>query len=239
MLRLILFFTFATVTLVARAQSPAPGLAGKVEGRIYSSPTGAFKVAIPVLPELGGSVSDTPNVVTFQDDFNTHVSIAAFPQDATQRWEESTRGLKDYLVYFFSNYVLSDFKQAFPGAQIESAKFVPAMLDGALITSILLPGGSMFADKVPRVTASGQPPVAKRGNLLFIKSGHVFVISVELAEKVIEGSAYKKTTVQEDEILRQRLTDVVSKIQFSKPTVAPPTASAPSAPPTDFSSPKK
>jgi hypothetical protein len=72
-------------------------------------------VTIPVLAELGGSVTDTPNVVTFQDEFNTHVSIAAFPQDATQRWELSTRGLKDYLVYFFSNFVLPDFKQAFEG----------------------------------------------------------------------------------------------------------------------------
>jgi len=58
--------------------------------------------------------------------------------------------------------------------------------------------------------------VAKRGNLLFVKNGHIFVISTELAERAIEGKAYKKTTVEEDDLLRQRLNDLVDKIQFAK-----------------------
>ena len=145
-----------------------------------------------------------------------HVSIAAFPQDATQRWELSTRGTKDYLIYFFSNFVLSDFKQTFDGVQIESAKFVPGLLEGSLLTYLLIPGGTMFADRVPRLSAD-RIPVAKRGNLLFVQNGHIFVISTELAERVIEGRSYEKTTVEEDEILRTRLTDIVSKITFAKP----------------------
>ncbi|MSU23918.1 MAG: hypothetical protein EXS32_08875 [Opitutus sp.] len=233
MFRLILALVFLTVSLVVRAQEAATGLAGRVDGRTYISPTGTFKVTIPVLPELGGNITDTPNVVTFQDDFNTHASIAAFIQDATQRWEMSTRGMKDYLVYFFSNFVLADFKQSFEGVQIESAKFIPGMLEGALITATLMPGGSMFASKVPQYE-EGRMAVAKRGNLLFVKNGHIFVISVELAERVIEGRAYKKTTEEEDEILRQRLNDVVGKIQFAKP----PAAAAPSIPPA-LAAPKK
>src|SRR5262249_41088227 len=67
----------AAVTISRAAEAPPPGqLEGKVEGRTYVSPTGVFKVTIPVLPELGGEISDTPNVVTFEDDFNVHVSIA-------------------------------------------------------------------------------------------------------------------------------------------------------------------
>src|SRR5476649_322202 len=105
--------------VVARAQTPEdaparlapPPLLGKIVGTTYVSPTGAYKVAMPVLPELGGTVSDTEFVVTFEDDFNVHVSIASFPQDASQRWEMSTRGTKDYLIYFFSNYVMLDFVQ--------------------------------------------------------------------------------------------------------------------------------
>jgi len=229
--RFTLFLIFAVASIL-HAEEPARSLNGQVEGRTYISPTGTFKVAIPVLVELGGTVADTPNVVTFQDDFNTHVSIAAFPQDATLRWELSTRGLKDYLVYFFSNFVLADFKQAFDGVQIESAKYVPGMLDGSLITSVLLPGGSMFADKVPKFSDDGKPPVAKRGNLLFMKNGHIFVISIELAERVIEGRAYKKTTAEEDNVLRQRLADVVDKIQFARPaTVTPDAPTAPAAAP--------
>jgi hypothetical protein len=213
---LVLLLTLASA-LVVQAQ----GIAGKIEGKSYVSPTGIFKVVIPVLPELGGEITDTPNVVTFQDDFNVHVSIAAFPQDATQRWELSTRGVKDYLIYFFSNFVLADFRQSFEGAQIESAKFIPGLQDGALLTYLLVPGGTMFADRVPRLTAD-RLPVAKRGNLLFVRNGHIIVVSTELAERVIEGRSYTKTTEQEDEILRNRLNDIVSKITFAKPPAAEP-----------------
>ena len=212
MLRLTFAFLFATATaLLAHAQ----GLEGKVEGKTYISPTGTFKVTIPVLPELGGDITDTPNVVTFQDDFNVHVSIAAFQQDATQRWELSTRGLKDYLIYFFSNFVLADFKQNFEGVQIESAKFVPGTMEGSLLTYLLVPGGTMFADRVPRLSAT-TIPVAKRGNLLFARAGYIYVISTELAERVIEGKSYTKTTAEEDELLRNRLLDMLSKISFAK-----------------------
>jgi hypothetical protein len=215
-------FTLALiVTTFTAVVVHAQGLEGKIEGKSYVSPTGIFKVVIPVLPELGGDITDTPNVVTFQDDFNVHVSIAAFPQDATQRWELSTRGLKDYLIYFFSNFVLSDFKQTFEGAQIESAKFVPGLLDGSLLTYLLIPGGTMFGGRVPQLSAD-RVPVAKRGNLLFVRNAHIFVISIELAERVIEGRSYNKTTTEEDEILRQRLTDIVNKISFAKPPVAEP-----------------
>lgn len=217
MLRVTVAFLLATVSLALRAQEAVgPGLAGKIEGRTYVSPTGQFKVAIPVLPELGGDITDTPNVVTFQDDFNVHVSIAAFQQDATQRWELATRGVKDYLIYFFSNFVLSDFKQTFEGVQIESAKFLPATLEGALLTYILIPGGSMFGDRVPQLDAN-RIPIAKRGNMLFVRNGFIYVVSTELAERVIEGRTYAKTTEQEDELLRNRLNDIVNKIQFAKP----------------------
>lgn len=218
---------FVAPALQAQNAPPPPPLIGKVEGRTYVSPTGMFKVAIPVLPELGGDVTDTPNVVTFQDDFNVHVSIATFPQDATQRWEMSTRGLKDYLTYFFANFVLADFKQSFEGVQIESAKFIPTFLDGSLIAYMLVPNGTMFANKVANLGTSDRVRVAKRGNLLFVRNGHIFVISTELAERVIEGRAYTKTTAQEDEILQQRLDDIIGKIQFAKPP-----ASAPAAPAT-------
>lgn len=217
MSRFTLAVLFATLASIAHAQ----GLEGKIEGRNYVSPTGIFKVAIPVLAELGGEITDTPNVVTFQDDFNVHVSIAAFPQDATQRWENSTRGTKDYLVYFFSNVVLRDFRQTFQGVTMESAKFLPSFLDGSLLTYFLVPGGTMFRERVPLLSPDQLPP-AKRGNLLFVRNTHVFVVSIELAERVIEGRLYAKTTAEEDEILRNRLYDIVSKMTFAKPPSAEP-----------------
>ncbi len=112
---------------------------------------------------------------------------------------------------------MPDFQQHTPGAKIESARFLPGTQDGALIVYTLLPGGSMFAD---RVSLTGEPDpslVAKRGNLLFIKNGHIFVISTELAERVIEHSTYHKTTAEEDELLRTRLLELLGSIEFSNP----------------------
>jgi len=79
-------------------------------------------------------------------------------------------------------------------------------------------------DKI-RSSAATKPPVAKRGNLLFVKNGHIFVISVELAERVLERSTYKKTVAEEDELLRQRLTEAVARLNFPKqPASASPAA---------------
>jgi hypothetical protein len=204
-----------------------PGLAGSIVGGVYTSAGNAFKIPILVLPELGGRIRDTDHVVMFQDSFALQVSIGAFTQDATQRWELSTRGTKDYLIYFMGSIVLEDFKRYAPGTTIESARYAPELFDGALFCYILLPGGTMFADQVAPFNDPSRPPVAKRGNLLFLKNGFVFVISSELAEHVTEGSSYKKTPEEEDLILRKRLVDIVSKMQFPKPPE--PTPVAPSA----------
>jgi hypothetical protein len=182
-----------------------------------TSPTGAFRMEVPVLPALGGVVHDTDNVVTFRDGYGLQISVGAFVHDATQRWELSTRGIKDYLVYFFGSYVLPDFRKFCPATSIESAGFSADFEDGALFAFILLPGGSMFDNKPVFGEAPATPAVAKRGNVVFVKNGFTFVISSELSERVTEGSQYKNTTAEEDQILRNRLVDVVKKMQFSKP----------------------
>ena len=206
----------------ARAQDPAGGLYGHLERGVYVSPTGTFRIESPVQSELGGTITDTPNVATFQDDFTTLVSIGSFAQDATQRWEFATRGLRDYLIYFFSNFVLADFRRVFPGTHAEdSAVFSPGTMDGALFTYVLLPGGSMFAGKVPFFVSPDKLPPAKRGNVIFVRNGFTFVVSIELAERITEGSKYSKTPEEEDRILRTRLTAILSKIQFTKPPASP------------------
>ncbi len=204
----------ATAAL-AQAQTedaPAP-LQGTVANGVYTSPTGTYKIEIPVLPELGGAVHDTRNVVTFRDSFGLQISIGAFEHDATLKWQLSTRGMKDYLIYFFSSFVLTDFRQFCPGTRIESAGFSSDLMDGSLFTYILLPGGSVFADQLAFVPP-GDPPVAKRGNMLFVKNGATFVISTELSEKVTEGSRYSKTPEEENVILRKRLQNIASNMVF-------------------------
>ena len=219
----------ATIGLLysLRAQDNPRSLVGLIQGDQYVSPTGAFSVTIPVLPELGGSISDTDNVVTFQDAYTTHQSIACFKMDASQHREEETRGRKEYLVWFFTNFVQADFQQRYPGASIESAHFLHNVQAGTLLTYNLLPGGSMFALKAEGF-GKDHSPLAKRGNLVFINNNFVYVISIELAEKALERSSFKKTIAEEDAILRTRLLGFLAKVTFSVPT---PTADKPTATP--------
>jgi hypothetical protein len=224
MLRVITLIVL-TAVIPAFAQQEGGALLGSIDGDIYTSPTGAFKMTVPVLPALGGVVHDTANVVTFHDNFGLQISVGAFAQDATLRWELSTRGTKDYLIYFLGTYVLPDFKRFCPGTHIESAGYSADFLDGTLFAYILLPGGSMFDDR-PVFGEAGPPAVAKRGNAIFVRNGFTFVISSELSERITEGSHYSKTTKEEDQDLRNRLVEAVRKMQFIKPA-KPATASAP------------
>jgi hypothetical protein len=219
MLRAIPLILFAAAAMPVGAQETTAGLAGSVSGSVYTSPTGAFRMEIPVLAALGGNIHDTQSVVTFRDNYGLQISIGAFAHDATQKWEFSTRGTKDYLIYFLGTYVLPDFKTFCPKTTIESAGFSPDFLDGSLFAYILLPGGSMFEARSEFVKPTA-PPVAKRGNLLFVKNGFTIVISTELSERVTEGSLYNKTPAQEDQTLRNRLVDIAKKMQFPRPPAA-------------------
>lgn len=218
MLRLVLSALLALIVSASGFAQGTGGLIGRVKNNVYSSPTGAFRITIPVLQELGGTVSDGENVVVFQDQFNVHLSIGCFQQDATQRWELSTRGLKDYLTTFFGNFVMPDFTESFKGARVESINFDAKLLNGTLIVYTLLPGGSMFGHRLSRVAEDAQPPVAKRGNFLFVRHDYIYVISFELAERVLEGSTYHLTTAEEDARLRERLETIINAMEFIRPT---------------------
>jgi hypothetical protein len=219
MLRATPILLLAAATALGQEPAAPPALVGTVENGVYASPTGAFTIEIPVLPELGGQIRDTTNVVTFHDSFGIQISIGAFPHDATLRWQYSTRGTKDYLFYFFSTFVIEDFKRFCPAVEIQSAGYSSDLMDGSLFTFMLLPGGSAFEDKLAFIPP-GQPPIAKRGNMIFVKNGATFVISTELSERVTEGSRYSKTTAEEDEILRKRLQNIATNMKFTVPAAS-------------------
>ena len=202
--------------LLAGATATAAPRFGAMEGESYISPTGQFRVRAPVLPELGGVITDTPNVVTFQDDYGTHVSIACFEFDATQRWEHDTRGLRDYLLFFFTDIIMANFTERFPGARVESARYLPELLDGALIGYALLPGGSEFEHSGQVLAGPPPDPVtAKRGTLLFVRHRHIYAVSTELAERATQRNSYRLTREQEDEQLSTRLLALVERISFT------------------------
>lgn len=201
--------------LPALAAVAAP-LIGRMDGENYVSPTAQFRIRAPVLPELGGVISDTENVVTFQDNYGTHISVACFPMDASQRWEHDTRGLRDYLLFFFTDVVMPNFASRFRGSAVESARFLPDLQGGALIGYALLPGGSHF-EHLNRVLDGppSDPAVAKRGTLIFVRDRHVYAISTELAERVTQRSTYRLTKDEEDTQLTTRLTAILGRISFT------------------------
>ncbi len=204
-----------TSLALATAAVAAGPLVGRMEGEQYVAANGEFRIRAPVLPEIGGTIEDSDSVVTFHDDFGTHISIACFDLDATQRWELETRGRRDYLLYFFTDVVMANFSSRFPGSKIESARYLPELLEGSLIAYALLPGGSNFAppDLVPGATSS---PLltAKRGTLVFVRRRHVYVVTTELAERVMQRSTYKQTVEQEDEQLSTRLQAIAGRMTF-------------------------
>ena len=214
----------ALATLTPAFAQETPSILGRVEGPAYISPSELYRIQIPVLAELGGTIDDSPEMVTFRDPYGVHITVAAIPFNATMRLEHETRGRKDFIAWFFATQIHAGFVEAIPGATSESAKFLPSVQEGALLTMSLLPGASAFRDRI--ALSEGQTePVAKRGFLCFVKNQHVFIISSELTERVIDRATYKKTVEEEDTILRQRLMELLSKMTFTTP--GKPAASSP------------
>jgi len=217
---LIIAFLGGTFSVVSpgAVDLPTQGLYGTLKRDSYIAPGGLYTVKIPVLPELGGEITDTESVVTFDDSVSTHISLACFPLDMSQRWDLSEKGLRDYLAYFYVTYVLSDFQTRYPGSKAETTLFVPELMGGALMGFSLLPGGSAFANQLATSVVPDEiPPVAKRGNLLFVRADRIYIISIELAERVTQKTFFQKTPEEENIILRERLIQFVGRIQFPAP----------------------
>jgi hypothetical protein len=212
----------AVTAASAQVATPPPSLYGEIKGTTYVAPGARFRITIPVLPELGGKIHDTENVVTFDDPLSTHVSVACFPLDLSNKWELDTRGIREYLEYFFKEFVFPDFAQRFPGSSNEASLYSPQLRDGALFVFSLLPGGSAFEARANVLdTPAGAPAVAKRGTLLFVQNNCIFILTSELAERVTQRSAFQKTPEQENEILRARLVELANRIQVPKPIGTP------------------
>jgi len=204
--------------LMAQSQGQPPVLMGRVEINTYVAPSGSFKIPIPVSQELGGSITDSDHLVTFEDTFVTHITIANFPLDPTQRWELSTDGPKSYLLTFFERYVVRNYREAFKEIHVEeNARFLPSMYGGTFIAFLTIPGGSNFNARIQLLVADARPRVAKYGVIMFVRNDFIYIISMELAEHAIEGSAYHQTAEKENVILRGRLLDIASQMQFTKP----------------------
>ena len=229
----ILLSAFA---LSAAARLPAQASAENAHGfvdenGIYHAPGGYYRIAVPVLPELGGEAEDTAAITTFRDDYGTHIVIACLPFEPAFRAEYEKRGRKEFLAWFFAQHVQPEFQKSFPGTTAESAKYISSIQDGSLLVMNLIPGGTAFGDAL--FLKEGETvPLAKRGSLLFVKNDRIFILTLELYERIIYHDTFKKTPAEEDALLRKRITDVLAKMTFPTPATTTPAATTPAAPAT-------
>ncbi len=197
----------------AETTTAAPKLQGRIEDDRYHAPGDVFSVPVPVLHGENQVVMDNGEIVVFKDKVSTLLTIAAFPMPPIAQWEYKTTPPKDYLITFFRDNILRDYRGEFPESSIESARFLPDVSGGAMVAFTLLPGGSAFASTEPR-PPTAPPAVAKRGHLVFVHDNRVIVIAVELAERITKEANYTLTTPEEDRILFDRLATVFTALRF-------------------------
>jgi hypothetical protein len=227
-----LHFLTVLIALLAAplfAQEEADDLYGLIdENNHYTNPGGQYRIVIPVLAELNGTVNDTPAIATFRDPYGVHVVVACLPFEPELRTELTTRGRKDFLSWFYSRHIQTSYQQSFPGTTAESARYLPSVQDGSLLVMSLIPNGTAFADRV-FIREGETPPVAKRGSLVFIKNDYIFIVTTELYERILKRDTFKKTTEEEDAILRGRLMDILGKMTFRDAPATSATSSTPAA----------
>ena len=120
---------------------------------------------------------------------------------------------KDFLSWFYAQQIQAEYQRSYPGAKTEAARFIPGLQDGTLFATILLPQGSAFRDLL-FLNENEQEPAAKRGSLIFVKNDRIFMITTELSDRILKRDTFKKTSEEEDTILRQRLTELLGRMTF-------------------------
>ena len=211
------------------AQEEPITLQGSIDdNNYYTSPGGHYRIPVPVLAELGGSVEDSMTVTDFRDGYGTHVLIASLPLEPALRARLDTSSKKDFLTWFYAQQVQAEYQRSYPGAKTEAARFIPGLQDGTLFATILLPQGSAFRDLL-FLKESEEEPAAKRGSFIFVKNDRLFIVTTELYERILKRDSFKKTPEEEDAILRERLMELLGKMTF--PATAPARATEPAATP--------
>lgn len=208
--------------------NPAPLVGRIAEGR-YTPPDGAYSVPVPALRGDGAAIMDTPEIVVFKDRISALLTIAAFRMPPAARWEYETSEAQEYLVSFFRDNILRDYRHEFPETSVESVRFLPDYSGGALLAFTLLPGGSAFAlDPADAAGPEPAPAIAKRGHLIFVRDRHIYVLATELAERITKRSIYSLGTANEDQLLFDRLIAIVTSMDFGdRRHAAPPVTTAP------------
>lgn len=204
------------------AAKPAGKLHGRVEANRYSAPGDVYSVPVPVFHGAESAIMDTAEIVVFKDKVSTLLTIAAFKMPAYAKWEFDGMEPKEYLISFFRDNILRDYRHEFPESSIESARFLPEIFAGGMVAFTLMPGGSAFAPPAP-ASPLAPAPVAKRGHLVFVRNGYIYVIAAELAERVTQPATYKLTTQEEDRLLFGRLATVLEALRFG-PDIKPSTS---------------
>lgn len=180
----------------------------------YQSPSGIFKLPVPVLPELGGRVSDDTLFVHFMDSFTTHITVGVIEMDATFRWEHSIMEPKEFLLNVFNKIVMPQFKAACPTTKADTVLLYPKLKKGALYVGTLHPGNTQFMDRIAFFGKDDNIPTGRRGTLLFSEGEYLFIISSELGERATERSMHTMSDQEENDLLRKRLLKLLKSMKI-------------------------
>ena len=205
--------------------APARKLFGRVEDERYHAPGDVYSVAVPVFHGTDAVIMDTPEIVVFKDKVSTLLTIAAFKMPDIAKLQFEGMGPREYLIAFVRDNILRDYRHEFPESTIESARFLPDIFAGAMVSFTLMPGGSAFAAPAP-ASPLAPAPVAKRGHIVFVRNGYIYVVAIELAERVTQPATYKLTKPEEDRLLFDRLVTVLAALRYG-PDVKPSAVTAP------------
>lgn len=158
-------------------------LAGTIEDNKYSPPSGLYKVLVPVDDHFGGKIEDSPNSVSFTDDFCHIFRIEFMPSDADTKILSDEGGKESFLKSAFDNiYMQLTIFKSIPNALIEHQEYIKEIFGGAYYAQVFLPKGSICS------VSSNQPPFSEmapfervdgvRGILTFLQGQNIYFVSI-------------------------------------------------------------
>ena len=155
-------------------------LQGKIEDTIYISAKGKFKVPIPVNKQWGGMIQDTPQAVSFTDDFGRLYRIEC---SNSETYKLQAIEKKSYLQEFLNGFYLPQTVFHYrPSARIIEEYYIVDLLDGAYFCIVNIPEGSITVSSSDRKNYTQHE--ARRGLLLFIIKNRIYIVSSDVGEKL-------------------------------------------------------
>lgn len=210
---LALLFVF--VGHAEAAKLKARNLAGKIKADIYIAPKELFRVPVPVLADLGGTVTDGLGFVHFTDDIGHLFRIEYMELPPDQVTGALAIGEQDFFNRFLRLFYLPNTVwQVMPESKILAQAFAKEPDGPMQLTWMFLPHGSITMN-----SRAGKPPErddSYREIALFMRKNMVYIVSLAPSDPQV-GIFDKKTPPEELHVTVEKTTlEFIRKIELAK-----------------------